>query len=63
MNPDYPILYGAMRGTLTSVAYGYDIPGVEIKDAAAFSKWLDKRANDSDEFARKMSLEINKKSS
>jgi hypothetical protein len=63
MNPDYPTLYGAMRGTLTSVAYFYDIPGVEIKDAAAFSKWLDKRANDSDEFARKMSLEINKKSS
>lgn len=52
-----------MRGTLTSIAYSYDIAGVEIKDPAAFSKWLDQRANQSDEFARKMSLEINKKSS
>lgn len=63
MTQDYPILYGAMRGTLTSIAYSYDIAGVEIKDPAAFSKWLDQRANQSDEFARKMSLEINKKSS
>ena len=40
MNQDvaYPILYGAMRGTLKSIAYSHNIPGVEVKDMDAFAK-------------------------
>jgi hypothetical protein len=63
MNKDYPIMYGSMRGTLTGLAYCYEIPGVEIKDAQAFHKWLAERANNSDAWAEKFTQKINQKSS
>lgn len=63
MNKDYPIMYGSMRGALTSLAYNYKIPGVEIKDAAAFQKWLNQKAEDTDVFAMQFSAKINQKSS
>jgi len=65
MNQDvaYPILYGAMRGTLKSIAYSYNIPGVEIKDADAFAKWINDKVVESDAYARDWAVKNNQKSS
>ena len=63
MNNDYPIMYGSMRGALTSIAFIHKIPGVEIKDHQAFQKWLDQRADDTDRSAAEFAAKINGKSS
>jgi hypothetical protein len=65
MNQDvgYPILYGALRGTLKSIAYSHTIPGVEIKDVSAFAKWLNDKVVESEAFAREWSEKNNQKSS
>jgi len=63
MNKDYPIMYGSMRGAMTSIAFIHQIPGVEIKDAAAFQNWLAQRADETDVFATKFAEKINQKSS
>lgn len=60
---DYPILYGAMRGTLKSIAYSHNIPGVEVKDMDAFAKWLDDKVIESDNYAREWAEKNNQKSS
>ena len=63
MNNDYPIMYGSMRGALTSIAFYHKIPGVEIKDHQAFQKWLNERADDTDRHAAEFAAKINQKSS
>jgi trehalose-6-phosphatase len=63
MNKDYPIMYGSMRGALTSLAYNYTIPGVEIKDPEMFRKWLAQKAEDTDAYAVALAEKINGKSS
>ena len=56
-------MYGSMRGALTSIAFIHKIPGIEIKDAATFQKWLDERADETDVFAMQFAERINQKSS
>ena len=63
MNNDYPIMYGSMRGALTSIAFYHKIPGVEIKDHEAFQKWLNERADETDRNAAEFAAKINQKSS
>ena len=63
MNQDYPIRYGALLGTLKSIAYSHTIPGVEIKDVSAFAKWLNDKVVESEAFAREWSEKNNQKSS
>lgn len=52
-----------MRGTLKSIAYSYNIPGVEIKDADAFTKWINDKVAESDAYARDWAEKNNQQSS